>query len=118
MAKRQRPNIVDKETKKTSKKPESEISYLDDFKLSDEEQEEQLPDVRQTVIYEGRNYEKLLDYVYYRRTNGDIYLTQKEVINTALDNFWESIGEIPKRPESVKEQERKKKKRIRNGIKS
>lgn len=123
MGKRQRPNILgggEKENKK--KKPESEISYLDDFKFSDDEDKkdssESLPDVRQTVIYEGENYEKLLDYVFYRRTNGDIYLTQKEVINTALKNFWETVGEIPERPDSVKEQELKKKKRIRKGIKS
>jgi|GEM_PF-3637689 len=124
MAKRQRPNILNKggnDDKK--KKPESEISYLDDFRFSDDEDEKEeaassLPDVRQTVIYEGENYEKLLDYVYHRRTNGDIYLTQKEVINSALKNFWDSVGEIPERPESVKEQERKKKKRIRKGIKS
>lgn len=123
MAKRQRPNILGEGSNEgKKKKPESEISYLDDFKFSDDDDEKDnsgpLPDVRQTVIYEGENYEKLLDYVYHRRTNGDIYLTQKEVINTALKNFWESVGEIPERPESVKEQELKKKKRIRKGIKS
>jgi hypothetical protein len=79
-------------------------------------QEAELPkDVRQTFVIREDYLEKLKDYVHMIRISEDSYYTQKDAMHEALDMLYESAGEIPPRPDKLKEREQERAQRIRRG---
>lgn len=53
--------------------------------------------VRQTFIVNTYHLERLKDYVYYKRTSGDAYYTQKQAIYDAIELLLNTVNELPKR---------------------
>ncbi|MEQ8416552.1 MAG: hypothetical protein RIB71_18870 [Imperialibacter sp.] len=53
------------------------------------------------------NIEKLKNYVHQQKLAGFPYISQGEVIDEALERFFESVGDIAERPEEQKKREKK-----------
>jgi|GEM_PF-6590801 len=71
-------------------------------------------EVRQTFMI-GINYlEKTKNYVHMKKMNGQYEYTQKDLLHAALDLLFNGIN-IPQRPESVKDREKDRALRIKNG---
>lgn len=76
--------------------------------------EDSIPeDIRQTFIIREDYLEKLKDYVHMIRISEDSYYTQKDAMHEALDMLFESAGEIPNRPEKLKQREKDRAQRIK-----
>lgn len=76
--------------------------------------EENIPeDIRQTFIIREDYLEKLKDYVHMIRISEDSYYTQKDAMHEALDMLFESAGDIPARPDKLKQREKDRAQRIR-----
>lgn len=76
--------------------------------------EDKIPeDIRQTFIVREDYLEKLKDYVHMIRISEDSYYTQKDAMHEALDMLFESAGEIPNRPEKLKQREKDRAQRIK-----
>lgn len=90
-------------------------------RLAEEEspaQEETAKDIRQTFVIREDYLERLKDYVHMMRISEDSYYTQKDAMQEALDMLFESAGEIPDRPEKLKEREKERASRIRKARRS
>jgi hypothetical protein len=79
------------------------------------EESEPAKDIRQTFVIREDYLEKLKDFVHLKRVTEDSYYTQKEAMQEALDMLFESVDEIPGRPEKIKEREQERASRIRRG---
>lgn len=89
-------------------------------KLAEEEKpvQEEAKDIRQTFVIREDYLERLKDYVHMMRIAEDSYYTQKDAMQDALDMLFESAGEIPDRPEKLKEREKERSNRIRKARRS
>ncbi|WOK07189.1 hypothetical protein RT717_00960 [Imperialibacter roseus] len=69
------------------------------------------PDIDEAKVHTFRikqsNIEKLKNYVHQQKFVGFPYISQGEVIDEALERFFESVGQISERPEELKKKERK-----------
>ena len=83
-----------------------------------QEEEEQPKDIRQTFVVREDYLEKLKDFVHMKRVTEDSYYTQKEAMQEALDLLFSEVGEIPSRPEKIKEREQERASRIRRSRRS
>lgn len=72
-------------------------------------------EVRQTFIIYADHLEKLRDYVHSKLQQGDSILTQKEALQEALDLLFKKVGNIPSRPDYIKEAERIRSNKIKRG---
>jgi len=63
-------------------------------------------DVRQTFIIKADHLEKIRDYVHLKRQQGDSMFTQKDALQEAFELLFKKIGNIPSRPEHIKEAEK------------
>lgn len=63
-------------------------------------------EVRQTFIIQADHLERLRDYVHLKRQQGDSLFTQKEALQEALELLFKKAGNIPSRPDHIKEAER------------
>ncbi|MEQ8686002.1 MAG: hypothetical protein RIE86_11945 [Imperialibacter sp.] len=61
------------------------------------------------------NIEKLKNYVHKQKFAGFPYISQGEVIDEALERFFESVGPISERPEELKKKEKKRTGRRKRG---
>lgn len=75
-------------------------------------------DIRQTFVIREDYLERLKDYVHMMRISEDSYYTQKDAMQDALDMLFESAGNIPDRPEKLKEREKERASRIRKARRS
>jgi hypothetical protein len=84
-------------------------------RLAEEEPapKEEAKDIRQTFVIREDYLERLKDYVHMMRISEDSYYTQKDAMQDALDMLFASAGEIPDRPEKLKEREKERASRIR-----
>ena len=89
-------------------------------KLAEEEvaPQEDAKDIRQTFVIREDYLERLKDYVHMMRITEDSYYTQKDAMQDALDKLFESAGEIPERPEKLKDREKERASRIRKARRS
>ena len=90
-------------------------------RLAEEEpaqQDEPAKDIRQTFVIREDYLERLKDYVHMMRISEDSYYTQKDAMQDALDMLFDSAGEIPERPEKLKEREKERASRIRKARRS
>jgi len=67
------------------KKKESQRSYLDDIQPSVQDAKE--TQVRKSLLISKDLDEQVLAYIYNKRTQGDIYYTQTDLIRNALEAF-------------------------------
>ena len=70
------------------KKKESELSYLDDIQSFIQDTKE--PQVRKSLIISKDLDEQIQTYIYQKRTKGDIYYTQTDLMRDALDSFFQT----------------------------
>ena len=63
-------------------------------------------EVRQTFIIKSDHLEKIRDYVHLKRQQGDSMFTQKDALQEAFELLFKKIGNIPSRPEHIKEAEK------------
>jgi len=63
-------------------------------------------EIRQTFIIKSDHLEKLRDYVHLKRQQGDSMFTQKDALQEAFELLFKKIGNIPSRPEHIKEAEK------------
>lgn len=68
------------------KSKESQKSYLDDIKPSS--QETQIRQVRKSFLISKVLEDKIQAYIYQKRTQGEIYYSQTDLIEEALDRFF------------------------------
>jgi hypothetical protein len=70
------------------KKKESQLSYLDDIHpvLRDTREVQ----VRKSLLISKDLDEKIQTYIYQKRTKGDIYYTQTNLMRDALDSFFKT----------------------------
>ncbi|WP_224994878.1 hypothetical protein [Cesiribacter sp. SM1] len=90
-------------------------------KLAEEEPAsaaEEAKDIRQTFVIREDYLERLKDYVHMMRITEDSYYTQKDAMQDALDKLFEAAGEIPERPDKLKEREKDRASRIRKARRS
>lgn len=89
-------------------------------KLAEEEvaPQEDAKDIRQTFVIREDYLERLKDYVHMMRITEDSYYTQKDAMQDALDKLFESAGQIPERPEKLKDREKERASRIRKARRS
>ncbi|WP_020529793.1 hypothetical protein [Flexithrix dorotheae] len=93
-------------TRKTAKHPLDAIA-VNKAKEQEKVYEEEPPEnVRQTFLLNRATLERIKDIVYFQKIQGNIYYTQQEVIEEAIDALLEQIGEVPERPEEEKEREK------------
>ena len=71
-----------------------------DFK-QDEEQKPHTLTIRPSYI------DKMKDYVHWKKTMGDPYYTQGDVLEEALTMLFGQAGEIPPRPEEIRRKEKR-----------
>lgn len=86
---------------------------LDKENISDYVHQKEPEEVRQTFIVKTAHLEKIKDYVHLKRQQGDSLFTQKEALQEALELFFKKVGDIPIRPEQIKEAEKKRSDKIR-----
>ena len=72
-------------------------------------------EVRQTFIILTDHLEKMRDYVHLKRQQGDSLFTQKDAIQEAFELLFRKTGNIPSRPEHIKEAERIRSSKIKRG---
>lgn len=65
--------------------------------------------VRQTFLIRMSMIEAIKDIVYYKKINGNLYCTQQDVIEEAIEALLEKLGEVPERPEEERRREQQKK---------
>lgn len=71
------------------------------------EQEEENPqEIRQSFIVMCDDFEKLKDFVYYKKSTMDPLYSQKEALHIAFQMLFATEENIPERPEKVKKIER------------
>lgn len=70
--------------------------------------------VRQTFVIRNDFLEKLKDLTHMKKQS-DYTISQKEVLENILQEYFDKIGEIPERPESVKKLEQVRSDRIKTG---
>jgi len=71
------------------------------------EQEEESPsEIRQSFIVSSNDFDKLKDFVYYKKSTMDPLYSQKEALHIAFEMLFATEENIPVRPEKVKKQER------------
>lgn len=90
-------------------------------RLAEEEtpvQKEDAKDIRQTFVIREDYLERLKDYVHMMRISEDSYYTQKDAMQDALDMLFNAAGEIPDRPERLKDREKERASRIRKARRS
>jgi hypothetical protein len=89
-------------------------------KLAEEEPAatEDAKDIRQTFVIREDYLERLKDYVHMMRITEDSYYTQKDAMQDALDKLFDAAGEIPERPDKLKEREKERASRIRKARRS
>jgi hypothetical protein len=77
--------------------------------------EELIPlDVRQTFVIGSDYLEKTKNYVHLQRINGSYEYSQKNAIHDALDLLFKDLN-IPDRPQKLKDKEKSRAQRIKNG---
>ena len=54
-------------------------------------------DIRQTFVISAQTLSKLKDYVHYRRLQGDTNYTQKQAIQEALNQLFQTVPDLPQR---------------------
>jgi len=69
-------------------------------------EEESLQELRQSFIVLSEDFEKLKDFVYFKKSTLDPLYSQKEALHEALQLLFSKEENIPARPEKVKKQER------------
>ena len=62
-------------------------------------------ELRQSFIIMSQDLDKLKDYVYLKKTQGDFSFSQKEALHLALQLLFDQEKSIPTRPAKVKQQE-------------
>jgi hypothetical protein len=72
-------------------------------------------DIRQTFVIGQKYLEKIKDFVYTKRKSGDFEYTQKNAIHDALDLLFKG-NDLLQRPESIKQKEAIRSRKIKNGI--
>lgn len=60
-----------------------------------------------TLRIRQSHIEKIKDYVYEQKYAGKPFITQGDVIDQALDDFFERVGEISQRPEELRKMEKR-----------
>ncbi len=65
--------------------------------------------VRQTFLISQGKLETLKNIVYHKKISGNIYTTQQDILEEAIDALVEKLGEVPDRPEEEKKREQQKK---------
>ncbi|UZR99240.1 hypothetical protein [Chondrinema litorale] len=65
--------------------------------------------VRQTFLIRMSMIEAIKDIVYYKKVNGNLYCTQQDVVEEAIEALLEKIGDVPERPEEERKREQQKK---------
>lgn len=104
--------IIDKESKESGEQVQVNTQSLDLSSRSAIEirKEPELHEtVRQTFLISQAKLEALKNIVYFKKINGNIYTTQQEVLEEAIDALLEKLGNIPDRPEEEKIREKQKK---------
>lgn len=74
---------------------------------------EELQDLRQSFIIREDYFEKLKDFVHFKKMNVDFTYNQKTALQDALDLLFDTVKDIPPRPEAVRRQENKRMKNLR-----
>ena len=77
--------------------------------------EEYPEEVRQTFIIKSDHLERMRDYVHLKRQQGDSLFTQKDALQEAFELLFNKIGNIPTRPDHIKEAERIRSNKIKRG---
>ena len=54
-------------------------------------------DIRQTFVISAQALSKLKDYVHYRRLQGDTNYTQKQALQEALNQLFQTVPDLPQR---------------------
>lgn len=76
----------------TIRKKESEKSYLEDLQESQESHKQELGKREEYVLKSFQVpkslVEQMKDYIYKRRTSGDVYYTQKQLVIDAFENLF------------------------------
>ncbi|MCR9252076.1 MAG: hypothetical protein NXI20_16745 [bacterium] len=68
---------------------------------------EELPKTHSLTML-GSYIDKMRDYVHYQKLNGHPYYTQGQLLQEALDQFFQNLGiDIPERPDHVKRSEKR-----------
>jgi hypothetical protein len=81
--------------------------------LQVELQEKPIDELRQSFIVLTEDFEKLKDFVYFKKSTEDPLYSQKEALHMALQLLFAKEESIPERPEKVKKQERRRNANIR-----
>lgn len=79
---------------------------IDEFQGNESSSSKDEPKVH-TIRIRPSLIEKTKDYVHLEKFNGNPYITQGDVISTALEEFFERAGKIPERPDELKKMERR-----------
>jgi len=74
-------------------------------------------EVRQTFIIGKKYLESIKDYVHYQRTKGNYEYSQRNVLEDAL-NLLFKVSDFTERPDSVKQKESERSRKIKQGIRS
>ncbi|MDO7877720.1 hypothetical protein Q5H93_23490 [Hymenobacter sp. ASUV-10] len=71
--------------------------------------------VRQTFVLSRGHLEQLRDYVHARRTQGDVYYSQKQALQEALELLFATAAPAPPRPAQARAREQEHRDRIQQG---
>ena len=69
------------------KRKESQKNYLDDLKQNVQVEPLKEESIRKSILVNKSLDDKIKDYIFKKRTQGDIYYTQTKLITEALNSF-------------------------------
>lgn len=85
-----------------SKKREG--TKVEDIKEAFHQEEDQKP---HTLTIRPSYVDKIKDYVYMKKTQGLFNYTQGDAVETALTLLFEEAGDVPSRPEHIRQKEKR-----------
>lgn len=109
----EKPNIKDQLQGIIKNTPATPIQKVSPVVLQAQLEAEEIY-VRQTFVIRNDYLEKLKDLVHLKKQS-DYTISQKEVLENILQEYFDKLGSIPARPESVKKLEQVRSDRIKTG---